>query len=157
MQSLSSWATEDQKHFCIFQSLHLNHSSSIPKSMILIARAGGLLLGSVHRANCSLSKQRLILHGINASAIFSSGCPSAMRPLLFRWKASEGTVRYLGEWHTHPENHPKPSRLDKVEWIDLSSRRSDKRPMFAVIVGRENLYVELISSSKCGLVTQSLE
>ena len=66
---------------------------------------------------------------------------------LARWTGSQGTVRYLGEWHTHPEDHPQPSGLDRLEWIRLSARRLDKRPMLAVIVGRKSLYVELVPSS----------
>ncbi|WP_230979351.1 Mov34/MPN/PAD-1 family protein [Xanthomonas sontii] len=59
-----------------------------------------------------------------------------------RWKATQGTVRYLGEWHIHPEDHPYPSCLDRSEWNRLSAQRRDKRPMLAVIVGRQSLYVE---------------
>lgn len=28
------------------------------------------------------------------------------------WKKSNGTVTYLGDWHTHPEVNPKPSLMD---------------------------------------------
>ncbi|MBU4046695.1 MAG: Mov34/MPN/PAD-1 family protein, partial [Gammaproteobacteria bacterium] len=60
-----------------------------------------------------------------------------------RWAASQGTVRYLGEWHTHPEDHPHPSNLDRTEWQRLSAGRRDKRPLLAIIVGRKSLYVGL--------------
>ena len=69
---------------------------------------------------------------------------------LYRWKISQGTVRYLGEWHTHPEDYPRPSGLDRSEWTALSSKRLDKRPMLAVIVGRKNLYVELVAKTGMG-------
>lgn len=69
-----------------------------------------------------------------------------------RWAESQGTVRYLGEWHTHPEDHPIPSALDRLEWNKLSAKRRDKRPVLAVIVGRKGLYVELVPNSGCGLV-----
>ncbi|HCZ9268877.1 TPA: Mov34/MPN/PAD-1 family protein [Vibrio alginolyticus] len=26
---------------------------------------------------------------------------------------SGGTVNYIGEWHTHPEDFPKPSQQDR--------------------------------------------
>ncbi len=32
------------------------------------------------------------------------------------WKGSRGEVNYLGEWHTHPEPSPTPSRLDICNW-----------------------------------------
>lgn len=33
-----------------------------------------------------------------------------------RWKESEGTCNYLGEWHTHPEPIPTPSMIDWTDW-----------------------------------------
>jgi len=36
------------------------------------------------------------------------------------WKAivkrTKGKTGYLGEWHTHPEKNPTPSKIDKTEW-----------------------------------------
>jgi len=32
------------------------------------------------------------------------------------WKESEGTINYLGEWHTHPEDVPIPSLIDLQNW-----------------------------------------
>lgn len=39
-----------------------------------------------------------------------------------RWKESNGLVRYIGEWHTHPQNHPTPSSIDITEWQDEQGR-----------------------------------
>ncbi|WP_376751937.1 Mov34/MPN/PAD-1 family protein [Stutzerimonas nitrititolerans] len=33
-----------------------------------------------------------------------------------RWAVSMGAENYLGEWHTHPEDHPSPSSIDVSEW-----------------------------------------
>ncbi|AJD53587.1 hypothetical protein TH3_17425 [Thalassospira xiamenensis M-5 = DSM 17429] len=60
------------------------------------------------------------------------------------WNETEGQVRYLGEWHTHPENDPTPSCIDISEWIKLAKNRVDKEPMVAVIVGINSLIVELV-------------
>ena len=76
---------------------------------------------------------------------------------LSRWTESQGTVRYLGEWHTHPEDYPYPSSLDRSEWNRLSAQRRDKRPMLAVIVGRKSLYVELVPSLGRGSVLTPVE
>lgn len=61
-----------------------------------------------------------------------------------RWRESNGLVRYIGEWHTHPQDVPSPSGTDICEWELLARARSDRRPMLAVIVGRQNLHVELM-------------
>ncbi|MGD9730340.1 MAG: Mov34/MPN/PAD-1 family protein [Gammaproteobacteria bacterium] len=74
-----------------------------------------------------------------------------------RWRASQGTVRYLGEWHTHPEEHPHPSGLDRLEWGRLSAKRRDKRPMLAVIVGRKSIHAELVPKSGRGSVFAPME
>lgn len=53
-------------------------------------------------------------------------------------------VRYIGEWHTHPQEVPSPSHIDLDEWETLATSRADRRPLFAVVVGRQNLHVELM-------------
>jgi len=52
-----------------------------------------------------------------------------------RWRDSNGLIRYVGEWHTHPEDSPTPSGLDISEWQMLAGSRRDGRPMLAAIVG----------------------
>lgn len=63
-----------------------------------------------------------------------------------RWQESKGLIRYVGEWHTHPQDVPSPSPTDLCEWQKLARARSDRRPMLAVIVGRQKLHVELMHS-----------
>jgi integrative and conjugative element protein (TIGR02256 family) len=36
-----------------------------------------------------------------------------------KWMESEGTVMYMGEWHTHPENDPHYSLQDIRNWRKL--------------------------------------
>ncbi|WP_369075232.1 Mov34/MPN/PAD-1 family protein, partial [Aromatoleum toluclasticum] len=57
-----------------------------------------------------------------------------------------------GEWHSHPQDFPIPSGIDRSEWKWLASERKDKRPFLAVIVGNAVLHVELVSSKGDGLV-----
>ncbi|MGJ7515153.1 Mov34/MPN/PAD-1 family protein [Pseudomonas baetica] len=59
-----------------------------------------------------------------------------------RWKESKGLVRYIGEWHTHPQEHPTPSSIDLNEWQILAADRVDGRPLLALIVGWRDLHVE---------------
>lgn len=50
-------------------------------------------------------------------------------------------LSYLGEWHTHPEKTPIPSKIDINEWEKISK----KIPKFIVlIIGTENYYCNLI-------------
>ena len=57
-----------------------------------------------------------------------------------RWRASEGTCLYLGEWHTHPESHPAPSLVDLGDWVRrLDTDRFEGPSLFFVIVGIQAL------------------
>lgn len=48
------------------------------------------------------------------------------------WVASDGTVNFVGEWHTHPSGDPRPSTTDFNTWKDVVRR--GRRPMGFVIV-----------------------
>lgn len=50
------------------------------------------------------------------------------------WKSNGREVGYVGEWHTHPEDHPKPSGLDRNQWQAVLT--ADMAPRVFVIVGR---------------------
>jgi len=38
------------------------------------------------------------------------------------WKETEHTKNYLGDWHTHPENHPTPSGHDINNWLRIGRK-----------------------------------
>lgn len=50
------------------------------------------------------------------------------------WKYSNSLRSYLGDWHTHPEDHPIPSSLDISEW----KSKLPNRKMFVAIFGRKS-------------------
>lgn len=53
------------------------------------------------------------------------------------WESSNGTLNYLGEWHTHPEDDPTPSCIDRRNWRRVARRSSYEQSMLLfVIVGR---------------------
>lgn len=52
---------------------------------------------------------------------------------LEQWRASEKTMDYLGEWHTHPEINPSPSGIDITEWMKIANRLTN--PMAFLILG----------------------
>jgi integrative and conjugative element protein (TIGR02256 family) len=51
------------------------------------------------------------------------------------WNDSEGTCTYLGEWHTHPENIPRPSCTDKLNWHRKILLDQFTESIFFIIVG----------------------
>lgn len=51
---------------------------------------------------------------------------------------SGGTLQYLGEWHTHPEDYPTPSPRDLKSW---RKHLIDPEPMVLIIVGLSQIWV----------------
>src|SRR5690606_19169957 len=65
---------------------------------------------------------------------YRSHPPSAQRAI--RRQARSGLI-YLGEWHTHAENVPRPSRFDESALRALRSRSEIRvRSLLLLIVGR---------------------
>lgn len=158
MQFLSSWATADKSRLLHFSTGTLETFSQHIQSIDADREAGGLLLGSVHGVHLHIEQATIPTVWDKRFRYLFERMPFGHDAIaLSRWTSSQGTVRYLGEWHTHPEDHPHPSGLDRSEWCRLSATRQDKRPMLAVIVGRKALYVELVPSSGCGPVLGPVE
>ncbi len=56
------------------------------------------------------------------------------------WKLSKGTCNYLGEWHTHPQDHPIPSSLDLRTWKrQVKETKFEGKKLFYVILGRKSV------------------
>lgn len=109
--------------------------------------AGGLLLGRIHGTNIFVTEATLPTRWDRRWRYLFERMPFGHRAIAqARWTASGGTIRYLGEWHTHPEDHPEPSTLDRIEWTKLARKRADGRPLLAVVVGRMSLHVELVQA-----------
>lgn len=158
MQFMSSWATEDRKTLLHFSEATLDTFLKHIQANDYDCEAGGLLLGSVHGAHMLIEQATVPTAWDKQSRYLFERMPSGHKAIaLARWIASQGKIRYLGEWHTHPEDHPNPSGLDRSEWKRLSTKRRDKRPMLAVIVGRKSLYIELAPSLGRGLILLPIE
>lgn len=49
----------------------------------------------------------------------------AQAEVVSAWNESLGSGNYLGEWHTHPQDSPEPSMVDRCNW-----RRILKKAVF---------------------------
>lgn len=54
------------------------------------------------------------------------------------WSLSLGTETYVGEWHTHPEDVPIPSSIDRGTWREITMKRSV--PAVFIIMGRAGIW-----------------
>lgn len=52
------------------------------------------------------------------------------------WQESNQTKSYLGEWHTHDEDIPVPSRIDRNTWKRISRQENNFDECFFMIIGR---------------------
>ncbi len=96
--------------------------------------AGGILMG--FRRDHHLHVDELTCHfpgDTRARTSFCRGRVGHAQIATNRWTSSGHTSDYLGEWHTHPENHPTPSGTDLREWRALL--RGHDRPLVFLIVG----------------------
>ncbi|MCS4509964.1 Mov34/MPN/PAD-1 family protein [Xylophilus ampelinus] len=158
MQFLSSWATSDKSRLLHFSTGTLETFRQHIQGSDAACEAGGLLLGSVHGNHLLIELATIPTALDKRFRYMFERMPFGHETIaLSRWTASQGTIRYLGEWHTHPEDYPHPSVLDRSEWSRLAVQRRDKRPMLAVIVGRKSLYVELVLGSGYGPVLIAIE
>jgi integrative and conjugative element protein (TIGR02256 family) len=60
------------------------------------------------------------------------------------FQLSGGTVNYIGEWHTHPEDFPKPSLKDRSSW---SAHLKGGAPKIVLIVGIKGFWLEKMNGT----------
>lgn len=153
MWFVAGWSTPDKRSLVNFDDKVLDVFRQHIQRMGSHAEAGGLLLGEVRGRHLNLVGATFpTVHDLRSRYSFERLPQGHAEVALKIWSDSRGTVRYLGEWHTHPQDLPTPSRIDRSEWKRLASERKDKRPFLAVVVGRASLHVELVPLRGRGIV-----
>ncbi|MED3554282.1 ribosomal-processing cysteine protease Prp [Cytobacillus praedii] len=108
--------------------------------------SGGILLGKVYN-------DLIIIDQISEPSredkcgrfYFVRNVKRAQKIVERAWKESNGERIYLGEWHTHPEDIPTPSRDDKILLKNmLKHSRMEIDFLFMVIIGRISPYFAVI-------------
>lgn len=156
MQFVSGWSTPDKRILVNFDDKVLDVFRQHTQHLSSDAEAGGLLLGEVRGGHLNLVEATFPTADDLRSRYSFERLPQGHAEVAQKmWSDSRGTVRYLGEWHSHPQDIPIPSGIDRSEWKRLASERKDKRPFLAVIVGRAELYVELVPLKGSGIVLTS--
>ena len=64
------------------------------------------------------------------------------------YRQSQGKMFLCGTWHTHPENIPTPSVLDKKEWIKFAKANKDLTILCFIIVGIKEITVYIYKNKK---------
>ncbi len=145
---MNSWGTIDRRTLLHFSDAAIETFSQHIQFQDNDNEAGGILLGSVHGPHMLVDQATVPTEYDKRFRCLFERMPVGHETIAInRWTTSKGTIRYLGEWHTHPEDNPSPSSIDRAEWYQLAVKRRDKRPLLAVIVGRKSLYIEYVPSS----------
>ncbi len=153
MQFVAGWSTRDRRVLVNFDERVLDVFRQHIQHLETDAEAGGLLLGEVRGGYLNLVDATFpTSDDLRARHSFERLPQGHAEVAQKMWSESRGTIRYLGEWHSHPQDIPIPSEVDQSEWMRLASKRKDRRPLLAVIVGRAGLHVELVPSKGNGQV-----
>ncbi|MFR1820597.1 MAG: Mov34/MPN/PAD-1 family protein [Lactococcus petauri] len=68
---------------------------------------------------------------------------------------SSGYVSLVGEWHSHPEDHPSASSIDKRSWEKIISENDEQ--LFFLIIGRVSWTIYIKDLNKWKATTINLE
>ena len=95
--------------------------------------AGGILIGSYRGAHIQILECTTPLFRDRRSRmLFDRRDEGHQRTALDRWRASEKTVTFVGEWHTHPEPDPSPSPMDRRTWQRVAKKNRAGNTFFLI-------------------------
>ena len=114
---MNSWATPDQRVLLSLAEPVIKVSQRHIQARPSDCEAGGLLLGTVHGSSLAVTEATVPTIWDKRLQYFFERMPFGHSSIAqARWLSSGGKVRYVGEWHTHPQDYPCPSGLDRTEW-----------------------------------------
>ncbi|MBX7135745.1 MAG: Mov34/MPN/PAD-1 family protein [Fimbriimonadaceae bacterium] len=123
------------------------------------AEAGGILLGMFFPAENKLHVMFATSPGgqdARGPCSFKRDARRSTRIARIIWQQSKGQVHYLGEWHTHPEEHPRPSCLDRLSMARLLKHSTVvTRGLVLLIVGQRSNFFGFWT--KYGFVSVDIE
>lgn len=115
---------------------HMQTKSNAPEQ-------GGILLGRVYENKFVVEKISTPTELDKCSRYnFERHRLSAQLVINYEFFNSNGQIMYLGEWHTHPEDFPTPSSVDrKMIKSQLANNKIYVSCLILVIKGRKKTFV----------------
>lgn len=158
MRFLTAWGSRDHRHLITFSAGVLKVFEEFRQEDAASPEAGGILLGHVRGDHLEVVEATRPTAWDRRFRYLFERFPQGHELIAkARWVATGGKLRYLGEWHTHPESIPNPSGTDLNEWAKKAGSRKDGRPMLAVIVGTDALHVRMVPATSGPLIFASIE
>lgn len=140
------------QNFVLSNDGKLKISEDVLKSMFMYVQdqrhkreAGGVLIGRFIKNSKHIVVDEIsvpMAGDVRSRAFFKRGVKKHQKVIDNAWERSNGTLNYLGEWHTHPENYPSPSSIDLSSWKSkLTNDTFSSRYLYFIIVGIEEIGV----------------
>ncbi|KYG81236.1 hypothetical protein AWW67_07720 [Roseivirga seohaensis] len=111
--------------------------------------AGGVLLGQVKNNRVYIMKVSTpSIRDRSSRTSFIRNKKVAQSIIDYEFTNSKKKTIYLGEWHTHPEKHPKPSGVDLKMIFDQYKRNNLNEPFLLLIIqGTGGLYIGFVNNN----------
>jgi len=95
--------------------------------------AGGILVGSYRGPHIEVTECSAPLPRDQRSrTLFERRDPGHHELAMRRWRDSERTSTFVGEWHTHPESLPTPSGIDINTWRQVARKNAAGSTIFLI-------------------------
>lgn len=106
--------------------------------------AGGILLGRIYPGSKVVVELATTPNPLDRAgpAFFDRSRDAAQQIVNTTWRKSGGQCIYLGEWHTHAQNLPTPSRRDRTMIRNMFNQTQMEIDFLVlVVVGLEDIWV----------------
>ena len=110
--------------------------------------AGGILLGQIKNSNIYIVSISVPSSHDRASRYtFRRNKEKAQIIIDHEFANSNKKTIYIGEWHTHPEKHPKPSSTDLRMIKDQFKSNTLNEPFLLLLIqGTESIYLGIVQN-----------
>lgn len=135
------WENIDRKYYVLFSDPAMEKMLALRQHSGGSTEAGGVLVG--YRRNPHLEIVDVTTPApkdVRTRTRFKRKDPSHRRFVEKQWRSSSRLIDYLGEWHTHPEQHPHPSGLDIGECLRVTLTYP-RKPILEVVMGTDSMWV----------------
>ncbi len=112
--------------------------------------SGGILLGQVTYDKIYILKVTTP-NKFDKASRYSFDCNKDAAQVIIDYEFinSECKTIYIGEWHTHPENYPNPSGVDKIMIENQYFKNKLNEPFLILIIqGLKGLYVAIFNGKE---------
>ena len=101
---------------------------------------GGVLMGELYPKSNKIKVTHILVceHTNNSRYGLELNVECLQKQMNEIWEKSNGTITYLGDWHTHPEYIPKPSYIDYKTFLkNYYASKFEQNFLLYIILGRE--------------------